>query len=140
MLNNISLMGRMVKDPELKTTSGKGTYYTRFCIAVKRDIGEDKTDFIDCVAWTRTAEMICKHFKKGHRIIITGILTTSMTGEGDAKRKYCEVLVQNVEFVEPKEEQKAPAQTEVVPVPPTPFDVPATEEEQKALPFDVLGF
>jgi len=136
MLNNVSLMGRLTKEPELRQTSGKGTYYCRFTLACQRDLSKDTTDFIDCVAWTKTAQLITSHFHKGERMTVVGLITTR-TNENV---KYTEILVQNVGFVEPKEKQAAPAQTEVVPVPPPPFDVPVTEEEQKALPFDVLGF
>ena len=141
MLNSCNIMGRITKDLELKQTPQKGTYYVRFCIACPRDLQKDTTDFIDCIAWTKTAQFITQYFKKGDRIIVTGMLTTRMSGEGKEARKYCEILVNNVQFVElaQHEAQQAPAQTTPTPTPPQVpdgFDNAPTE----GLPFDIIGF
>ena len=64
MLNRITIMGRLVRDPELKYTASN-TPVTSFTLAVDRDFGEKKTDFIDCVAWKQTAEFVCNYFHKG---------------------------------------------------------------------------
>ena len=70
MLNSISLQGRLVNTPELKQTSG-GKYVTSFTIAnsTRTAQGEEHTDFIDCVAWTKTAEFVAKYFEKGKEIL-----------------------------------------------------------------------
>lgn len=68
MLNHITIMGRLTRDPELRRT-GNGVAVTSFTIAVDRDIkgndGETDTDFIDCVAWRQTGEFVGKYFTKG---------------------------------------------------------------------------
>ncbi len=78
MLNNITIMGRLTRDPEYRTV-GNGTSLVNFRVAVDRDFGpkdggEKKADFIDCVAWRKTAEFITKHFTKGQMIVVTGRL------------------------------------------------------------------
>ena len=99
MLNSFTGMGRMTKEPELKQTSG-GTSYVRFSLAVPRDWNKDETDFLDCIAWRKTAEIIYGHVQKGDRLIIQGTVQTSMSGTGDNKRKYTEIVVNNIGFVE----------------------------------------
>jgi single-strand DNA-binding protein len=76
MLNHIVMMGRLVAAPELRST-GSGTKVSSFRIACDRDYsaGEEKqVDFIDCVAWRATAEFICRNFRKGMPITVTGRL------------------------------------------------------------------
>ena len=95
MLNNITLVGRIVKDPELKQTQN-GVAYLNFAIAVERDYagadGNRITDFLDCKAWKGTAEFIAKWFKKGSWIGLTGSMQTdSYTDKDGNNRKavYC---------------------------------------------------
>ena len=80
MLNIVALMGRLVYDPELKTTQN-GTNVCSFRIAVDRSFArqgeERKADFIDIVAWRQTAEFVCKYFQKGSVIAIEGSLQTT---------------------------------------------------------------
>lgn len=104
-MNNVALIGRLTADPELKyTQSEKG--YTRFTVAVDRAVkaGEEKqTDFINIVAWNKTAEFICKYFTKGQRIALTGAIRTgSYTDKGGDKRYTFEVWANNAEFCEGK--------------------------------------
>ena len=77
MLNQITIMGRMVKDPELRHTNS-GTAVASFTLAVDRDFkndsGEKETDFIDCVAWRGTAEFVDKYFGKGSMAVVSGRL------------------------------------------------------------------
>jgi len=78
MLNRITIMGRLVKDPELRRTQS-GTSVCSFTVAVDRDFqskdnAERQTDFIDVVAWRQTAEFICKYFGKGRMIVVDGSL------------------------------------------------------------------
>lgn len=102
MLNNCILMGRLTHTPELKTTTN-GNDVVRFCLAVERSKttadGEKQTDFIDCVAWNKTAEFICKYFKKGEPIIAEGRLETrGYEDKQGNKRKACEVIIREVNF------------------------------------------
>ena len=77
MLNHIVIMGRLVRDPELRTTQS-GVSVTSFTLAVDRDFknpsGEKSTDFIDVVAWRQTAEFVCKYFGKGRMAVAEGRL------------------------------------------------------------------
>ena len=74
MLNQITVMGRLTKEPELRTTGG-GTSVCSFTLAVDRDYGEDKqTDFIPVVAWKKTAEFVSKYFSKGRMACVAGRL------------------------------------------------------------------
>lgn len=107
-MNNVSLIGRLTADPELRhTQSGLAT--TRFSIAVDRRFakqGEEKqTDFINIVAWRQTAEFICKYFTKGQRIALTGsIQTGSYTANDGTKRYTFDVVADSVEFTEKKQQ------------------------------------
>ena len=78
MLNHIVIMGRLVKDPELRYTQSQ-VPVASFTVAVDRDFGgrdgaERQTDFIDCVAWRQTGEFVSKYFQKGRMIVISGRL------------------------------------------------------------------
>lgn len=102
MLNVVALMGRLVYEPELKTTQN-GTSVCSFSIAVDRTYtpkGEErKADFIDIVAWRQTAEFICKYFQKGSMIAIDGsIQTRSYQDKQGSSRTKVEVLANNVSF------------------------------------------
>lgn len=102
MINNVTIMGRLTREPELKTT-GNGVEVTSFCVAVNRDYtkqGEEKqTDFINCVAWRKTATFITTYFKKGQMIAIVGSIQTRKYDDKDGKtRTATEVLVHNADF------------------------------------------
>jgi len=107
-MNNVSLIGRLTADPELRRTQS-GLATTRFSIAVDRRFakqGEEKqTDFINIVAWRQTAEFICKYFTKGQRIALTGsIQTGSYTANDGTKRYTFDVVADSVEFTEKKQQ------------------------------------
>ena len=106
-MNKVILMGRLTRDPELRRT-GSGTSVASFTIACARDFknqqtGQTEVDFIDCVAWRGTAEMLCKHFTKGRMIGLSGRLQvrTWMDQDG-AKRKAVEVIADSVYFADSK--------------------------------------
>ena len=105
MFNLVVLTGRLTADPELKTTTN-GTNVTTFSIAVERRYrsGEDRqTDFINIVAWQKTAEFITKYFKKGNLIGIEGsIQTRRYQDKNGNNRTAFEVVANNVQFVESK--------------------------------------
>lgn len=103
MLNQVTLMGRFTRDPELKYTANEKAV-TSFALAVDRDIrGSDAVDFIDCVAWGKTAEMISRYFHKGERVLATGrIQARTWQDSSGNKRKAAEVIVDRAYFVEPK--------------------------------------
>lgn len=98
MLNNISIMGRLTADPELKTV-GESIPLCRFCIAVDRFSKEKKTDFFNVVAWRSTAEFIAKHFTKGQPIALAGELRSDVyTDDKDIKHYRVEILVSKAYF------------------------------------------
>ena len=98
-MNIAILMGRMTRDPELRYTSG-GKAYTNFTLAVQKT--RDEAEFIDCVAWEKTAETIAEYFRKGNRILIQGRLSTSSYEQNGEKRKSTKVQVFSFEFVDNK--------------------------------------
>lgn len=107
MLNHISLMGRLVRDPELRRTQS-GVAVVSFRIAVDRDFGTQpdgskETDFIDIVAWRNTAEFVSKYFSKGRMAVVSGRLQMrNWTDNNGQKRISAEVVADNVYFGDSK--------------------------------------
>ena len=107
MLNHITIMGRLTRDPELRRT-GTGTAVASFTVAVDRDFGgrdggEKETDFIDCVAWRQTGEFVSKYFTKGSMIVVSGRLQIRAWNDKEGnKRRTAEVVADNVYFGESK--------------------------------------
>ncbi len=105
MLNHITIMGRLTRDPELRRT-GSGIAVASFTVAVDRDFGknengEKETDFIDCVAWRATGEFVSKYFTKGSMIVVSGRLQVrSWTDKEGNKRRTAEVVADNCYFGE----------------------------------------
>ena len=103
MLNHITIMGRLTRDPELRRT-GSGTAVASFTLAVDRDFGknengERETDFIDCVAWRQTGEFVSKYFTKGRMAVVSGRLQIrGWTDKDGNKRRSAEVVADNVYF------------------------------------------
>lgn len=105
-MNNVSLMGRLTADPELKTTQN-GISYCRFTVAVNRysKDGEDTADFISCVAWRSTAEFICNYFLKGNKIALIGSIQTGSYTDKDGRKVYTtDVNTDKVFFYESKKD------------------------------------
>lgn len=105
-MNVICLLGRLVADPELKSTQN-GVAVTSFCIAVDRSYQpkgqERQTDFINCVAWRNTAEFITRYFRKGQRIALQGSLQSRNYNDREGNRRTAyEVVIDNASFVDPK--------------------------------------
>ena len=103
MLNHITIMGRLTRDPELRRT-GSGVAVASFTLAVDRDFapkdgGERETDFIDCVAWRQTGEFVSKYFTKGRMAVVSGRLQIrGWTDKDGNKRRSAEVVADNVYF------------------------------------------
>lgn len=110
MLNRITIMGRLTRDPELRYTSSQ-TPVVSFTVAVDRDFsdkqsGERQTDFIDCVAWKHSAEFVHKYFSKGSMAVVTGRLQIrDWTDKDGYKRRSAEVVADAIYFGESKREQ-----------------------------------
>ena len=106
MLNHITIMGRLTRDPELRRT-GSGVAVASFTVAVDRDYkaeGQDReTDFIDCVAWRGTGEFVSKYFHKGSMIVVAGRLQIrNYTDKEGVKRRAAEIIADNVYFGDSK--------------------------------------
>ena len=141
MLNHITLMGRFVRDPELRHT-GSNIPVASFTLAVDRDrkneSGEKETDFVDIVAWRNTADFVSKYFTKGRLAVVSGRLQMRKWTDKDGnKRTSAEVVAENVYFGDSKPNSEsngfvpqysAPAQSE-----PTNFAL--LEDNDEGLPF-----
>ena len=108
--NRVILVGNLVADPELKTTTN-GVTVTRFKIAVNRRFAKNgETDFFDIVAWRNTAEFVCRHFTKGKPILVSGTLQNRSWTDTEGNKKYAtEVVADEVTFVERKSDNSQPA-------------------------------
>ena len=101
MLNKIFLMGRMTRNPELRHTQS-GTPVANFTLAVERDFkdkqtGEKATDFIECIAWRGTAEVVSRYFTKGRMAVVVGSLQLrDWTDKEGGKRRTAEVVVESI--------------------------------------------
>lgn len=116
-MNNVSLVGRLTADPELKTTTN-GLAYTRFSIAVDRIMSKEKkaereadnkstTDFPRVAVYGSQAEAICKYIQKGALVSITGtVRTDNFDGNDGEKVYYTEISASRVRFLEPKKPAK----------------------------------
>lgn len=115
MLNHITIMGRLTRDPEMRRT-GSGIAVTSFTVAVDRDYsgkdgGEKKVDFIDCVAWRQTGEFISKYFAKGRMIVVDGRLELrDWTDKDGNKRRSAEINVSSAYFGDSKKDGAASQQ------------------------------
>ena len=111
-MNQIVIMGRMTRDPELRQTPS-GIPVASFTLAVDRgftpkDGGEKQTDFIDVVAWRNTAEFVSKYFVKGQMAAVTGRLQIrDWTDKDGNKRRSAEVVADNIYFTESKKSREA---------------------------------
>ena len=116
MLNHITIMGRLTRDPELRYTQSQ-TPVASFTLAVDRDFGgrdggEKQTDFIDCVAWRQTAEFVSKYFAKGSMAVVSGRLQIrDWTDRDGGKRRSAEVVVDNIYFGESKRSEQSGGQS-----------------------------
>jgi len=108
MLNHITVMGRLTRDPELRRTQS-GTAVASFTLAVDRDYApqgqEKETDFIDIVAWRHTAEFVSKHFSKGRMAVVSGRLQIRGWEDRDGnKRRSAEIVADSAYFGDSKKE------------------------------------
>lgn len=112
-MNNCNFIGRLTKDPEAKTTANQKTL-CNFTIAVDREHkdtnGNKITDFIPCIAWSPTAEIVFKYFHKGNLIGVNGRFE-SRSGEdtNGNKRTYYSISVNHIDFIQGKSESKPQA-------------------------------
>ena len=113
-MNKVILFGRLTKDPELRSTAS-GIPVCNFTVACDRRFvkqGEERqADFINCIAWQKSAESIAQYFKKGHRIALEGSIQTRSWTDNEGKTRYStEVVVDQWEFAQSKSEGGAVGQ------------------------------
>ncbi len=99
-MNLVVLTGRLTRDPELKYTQG-GKAVVNFTVAVSR-LKKDEADFINCVAWDKTGELVAEYFRKGSLIGLQGRIVTGSYEKDGQKRYTTEVYVDKIEFLESK--------------------------------------
>ena len=105
-MNKAILMGRLTRDPEMRTTSGNVSVCT-FTLAIDRRFksanGEKQADFIQIVAWRQQAEFCAKYFRKGSRMLVTGSIQSRSWDDTEGKRhSVTEVIADDIEFVDTK--------------------------------------
>ncbi len=109
-INKVILGGRLTADPELKQTP-QGVSVTTFSIAVNRKGKDAQTDFINCVAWRNNADFICRFFKRGSSICISGsVQTRSYEDKQGVKRTVTEIIADEAFFVDGKSDNSASEQ------------------------------
>lgn len=117
MLNKVILAGRLTKNPEMSKTTSDVTV-TKFTVAIDRKYqkdGERQADFINCVAFRKTAEFIHQWFAKGQAIIVVGqIQTRSWEAEDGQKRYATEVIVEEANFCGSKSDNKVSSDEQTV--------------------------
>lgn len=106
IINTIVLTGRLTKDPELKSGQS-GKVYARFTLAVDRPMQKGEADFINCVAFGKTAELIGEYLRKGRKVGIIGRLQMGKYEVNGEKRTSYDVIVETLEFLESKNTAKA---------------------------------
>ena len=107
MINRVILVGRLTKNPEIRKTPN-GASICKFTLAVSRKMktqGQPDADFISCVAWNKTADLMYQYLKKGSLIGIDGRLQTGKFTNNNGETIYtCDVMVESLQFLDKKEE------------------------------------
>lgn len=108
-MNKVVLLGRLTKDPDVRYTQTNNTMVATFTLAVNRRFvkpGEDRqADFINCIAWSKTAEFVSKYFKKSQQIAVVGRLQIrNYDDEQSIKHYITEVIAEEVYFAGDKKE------------------------------------
>ena len=150
-MNKIILIGRLTKDPEVKTTQSQVSFCT-FTVAVDRKFktatGERQSDFLTCVAWRQQADLLGRYFQKGSKIGIVGNLQSRSYDNNEGKKVYVtEVVVDEIEFMESKQggtsgsagegAQHASAMTQQQSPSVDSGFYPAMDDDAVSLPFDL---
>lgn len=102
-MNKVILIGRLTKDPDLRFAAGSGTAVTRFSLAVNRQFkreGQPEADFINCIAFGKTGEMIAQYLTKGRQLAVTGSIQTGSYDAKDGTKRYTtDIIVDTFEFI-----------------------------------------
>jgi len=143
-MNKAILMGRLTRDPELRTTSGNVSVCT-FTLAIDRRFktasGEKQADFIPIVAWRQQAEFCAKYFRKGSRMLVVGSIQTRSWDDTEGKRhSTTEVIADEIQFVDAKKSDNgydAPANTQPAAQQTASDGFFPAPDDDTALPFDI---
>lgn len=107
-MNKVVLIGRLTKEPELKTTSNDLSV-CRFTLAVNRDYQkseEKQADFINCIAWRNQADNLCRYIHKGGQIAVEGYIKTGSYDDNGVTKYTTDVIANHIEFLESKKSQE----------------------------------
>lgn len=138
-MNVVILIGRLTRDPELKFgQSGKA--YSRFSLAVDNPFKKEEPDFINCVAFGKTAELIGEYLRKGKKVAVNGKLQMNRFEVNGEKRTSYDVLVENVEFVEPRTSGENAGYSSAPYSPPTPAPKAAPQVAEDSFDEDEFPF
>ncbi|MDP3487469.1 MAG: single-stranded DNA-binding protein [Bacillota bacterium] len=108
MLNNVVLIGRLTRDPELRFTPTSGKAVASFALAVDRPFSKDEVDFIDIVVWNKQAELCAQYLSKGKLAAVVGRLQIrSYEAKDGTKRRVAEVVAESVRFLSPKDSKES---------------------------------
>jgi len=144
-MNKVILIGRLTRDPELKTTT-TGVSVTTFSIAVERnyvneETGQRDADFINCLSWRKQAENIARYCSKGSQIALEGRIQVRSYDDRDGNRRFVtEVVADNVTFLTPKKKEEVEEQQEEIEEPQEDSDVDFNFEDEIELTEDDLPF
>lgn len=128
-MNVVILHGRLTKDIELQNSENTGKSYIRFSIAVNREFSKNKeADFINCLAFDKTAETIAKFFSKGKPILLRGRLQIDSKETPEGKKNYTTIIVDSFDFVSSNEKKETADETHPIPK--------NTSQAKKAISFD----
>ena len=134
-MNNVQLVGRLTKAVEVRKTTD-GTSYSRFTLAVPRRFKRDEADFINCIAWRKTADTLGTYTHKGDKIGAWGFIQTGSYEDRDGRKVYTtDVVLEGFEFLEKKTSDERPEPED----PEEPKD-PEEEQEQPDINDDDLPF
>ena len=142
-MNKAILIGRLTRDPELRTTP-TGRNVCQFSVAVNRTFtnanGEREADFINCVVWDKQAENLSKYQKKGNQIAVEGRIQTRNYDDKDGKRVYVtEILATNISFLDAKGTSNGGGSFNNMPEPPMEDNSNATTVYVDKDPFEAFG-
>ena len=99
-MNNVTLLGRLTKEPELRFTEGSDLAVCKFTLAVNREFKKDETDFINCIAFGNRAKIISQYVGKGKQLAVKGrIQTGSYDAQDGTKRYTTDIVVDSFDFI-----------------------------------------
>ena len=100
-MNKVVLIGRLTKDPDLRFAAVSGTAVTRLTLAVNRPFKKDEADFISCIAFGKTGEIIAQYLTKGRQLAISGSIQTGSYEAKDGTRRYTtDVIIDSFDFID----------------------------------------